>query len=306
MPFLLLPLSSVNAKAQVELVPNGSFEILSDCPTAGNQIEKAIGWFNCRETPDLCNACSTTPDFQVPSNNFGYQPSSNGVVYADIWTYSVTGLYREVIGASLNQPLIPLHTYKISFKIARACNEIGYCIATNRIGIRFTTIAYSPGNPTPIDNFAHVNIDTVVTDTAGWAVFNEEWIADSAYQYIMLGNFFKDDQTDTIRLNTESAFAIYYIDEVSVIDEKKDGIDNLSLFPFIVNWNNSNLSIKTDQASVDQITICNSIGQIVLKSSQKIEKDSSGSFLLSEISTGMYIVIINSLGNQFIKKLFKF
>src|ERR1051325_2803024 len=101
----LFLLMSISVTAQ-NLVPNPSFENYSSCPTAGGQVYKAIGWSNCGQTPDYCNACATAANFSVPYNGFGYQPAATGNAYCDLWTYASNQLYREFIGTFLIQPLV--------------------------------------------------------------------------------------------------------------------------------------------------------------------------------------------------------
>ncbi|MBX7183209.1 MAG: T9SS type A sorting domain-containing protein [Bacteroidia bacterium] len=79
-----------NGKAQYNLVPNPSFEILSDCPTQVGQIQNAIGWINpnlC--SPDLYNSCnSTTSVLNVPNYGLtGYLEAHTGGGYLGIFTY---------------------------------------------------------------------------------------------------------------------------------------------------------------------------------------------------------------------------
>ncbi|MCY7410518.1 MAG: T9SS type A sorting domain-containing protein [Chitinophagales bacterium] len=305
MPFFILLLFTTNSNAQTELVPNGSFEIISSCPEGGNQIEKAIGWFNCGETPDLCNVCNTSIlGLGVPLNNFGFQYASDGVGYADLSTYSVNGYYREFIGAQLNQLLVPGNSYKVSFKCSPGTlNQ--YSLATNNIGVLFTTVAYSQSNPVPAKNFAHLNIDTVVTDTAIWTVLSAYWMADSAYKYIMLGNFFSDNQTDTIGTYPFDAFGYYYIDEVSVIDEGKNAIADFDDQQVYVTWQGDELMIEANGERIDEVLISDAIGSIIYRGNHSSTSCKSIRINLSNTIKGMYVIMIKSEGKQFVKKILK-
>lgn len=60
--------------AQVNLVPNPSFEDTVSCPNYANQIDKAVGWHASRNTPDYFNGCDwLTSNQSVPNNFRGYQ-----------------------------------------------------------------------------------------------------------------------------------------------------------------------------------------------------------------------------------------
>ena len=73
-------------------------------------------------------------------------------------------------------------------------------MASNKLGAKFSTVSYSYSNPIQINNFAHVYSDSVIKDTTSWTLIKGEFTADSAYQYISIGNFFDDINTDTITI----------------------------------------------------------------------------------------------------------
>ena len=51
----------------------------------------------------------------------------------------------------------------------------------------------------------------VITDTIGWTLVSGSFVADSAYQYIVIGNFFADSATDTVQMETGPSFGAYYM-----------------------------------------------------------------------------------------------
>src|SRR5690606_4292035 len=88
--FLLL-LAGSTAKAQVNLVRNGGFEIFTSCPTNADQIMLVKGWTpvdtitvysdgrgngNC--SADYCNECSASPYATIPDNAFFFQNAHSG------------------------------------------------------------------------------------------------------------------------------------------------------------------------------------------------------------------------------------
>lgn len=301
MPFFLC-LVTLQLQAQVELVPNGSFEILSQCPDAGNQIERAIGWFNCGETPDLCNECfeGSINGLDVPRNNFGWQYASEGAGYADLCTYSPSYLYREFIGVPLNQPLQTGQTYRVSFKCSPGSWFTGYSLATNNLGIRFTNELYSQSNPAPIDNFAHLKIDTAVTDTGLWTILDEYWTADTFYQYLVLGNFFDDEHTDTVHHPFQPVFGYYYIDEVSVLTDGKNGIEETNGYPFIINLQNGTLKIQSYGCIIEEVALYDMLGQ---ERYQRSSKFNSIEQVPLNVSKGMYVIMIRSNDKKYLIKV---
>ena len=194
------------------LVPNPSFEDTVNCPTAFGQILRATDWFSSRNTPDYFNACSST--MSVPNNPVGHQAAADGNAYCGIQFYDQWFSNWESVGALLNLPLSFGVKYFISFKVSLADN---FNCGVNRMGVRFSTFQYSTSNPTPIDNFSHLNSTAIITDTASWATITGSFVADSAYQYVLIGNFYDQANTDTTIITNESnCFGYYYLDEICV------------------------------------------------------------------------------------------
>lgn len=130
------------------LVPNPSFEDTTSCPDNLSQIDRAFGWQSYRITPDYFNACSLPGGYSgVPLNQFDYQYPRSGNAYAGLFClYLPTLNAREYIGIELSQPLIIGREYFASFFVNRASDTSlqHKNIATNKIGLRMSTIAYSP------------------------------------------------------------------------------------------------------------------------------------------------------------------
>ena len=221
-------------------MPNWSFEDTVACPVNG-RLYNCKYWVNCRNTPDYNHSCAPLGNsFGVPFNTFGYQQPSTGNSYCDIWTFGTPfpGNYREFIGVPLIQPMVIGHSYFVSFKCSPGSPYAGYGLQTNKQGIRFSTVYYDSVNTAPIDNFAHLYADSIVSDTAGWTTISANFIANSAYTFLTVGNFFDDAHTDTVIPQNNWAFAVYYIDDVEVIDsataieEHGISINSISYFQF--------------------------------------------------------------------------
>ncbi|MBK7964032.1 MAG: hypothetical protein IPK10_01055 [Bacteroidetes bacterium] len=69
------------ATAQLNLVPNPSFEDTVYCPFGTDQLDACANWLNFCNSPDYFNACSN-PAFGVPNSVFGYQYAHTGNAYA--------------------------------------------------------------------------------------------------------------------------------------------------------------------------------------------------------------------------------
>jgi len=224
--FCILNSAFLITKAQVNLVPNPSFETYTTCPTNQAQISNAIGWDSYLNTPDYFNVCAPWPNAAgVPANGAGFQYPSQGNGYAGFMTRGLTQAleHREYIGCQLVSPLIINHKYDISYKVSLSVLDStqGQICATNNLGVIFSTKSYSFSNPFGITNFSHINESFVITDTANWTMINGSFVADSAYSYMICGNFY-DDANTLIQCYGDTStykFAYYYIDEISLVED---------------------------------------------------------------------------------------
>jgi len=288
------------------LVPNPSFEDTVACPYGLNQAYKAVGWSSYRDTPDYFNACANNlPSLYkpgVPLNTVGFQYAASGNAYCGLLTDGygincnspiVSYAYREFIGSRLITPLVVGNTYFISMKVSLA--EGSNC-ATNNIGVLFSTSAYNDSSCAPINNYAHVRSNAIISDSVNWVVVSDSFIADSAYQYIIIGNFYDDEQTDSI-ISTSICNAYYYIDDVCVSADSSE----CDLQPVNIDHpSSSGINIFPNPAS-NTINLNLNINKpfrcflLTLSEKQVRTFETSGKGLIdvSDIPSGMYILEIN-------------
>lgn len=188
---------------QTNLVPNFSFETYTNCPNTGDQIENSLGWSKYSQTtttPDYYNACSSPSAMGVPKSYSCYQlEKRNCNSYVGLCTYAATSAnYREQIGIQLSQPLSIGQKYFISFYTVLGEYWAGanlYGMPSNNIGLRLSTASFNTSNPVPINNFSHLKSSTVIADSINWKLISGSIIADSAYNYVSVGNFYNDLNT---------------------------------------------------------------------------------------------------------------
>lgn len=218
----------VYARAQ-NLVPNPSFEEYEVCPYAISFVEgdRPTYWRSWYNTPDYFNACAgdlldldTLVD--VPQNGWGYQSAHHGQAYVGAWAL-YPGDFREYVGVALSVPLEVGTAYQVSYWVSLAhagsyfltpgaCNKHGalFAMASN---------AWEPsdGPAFAFRNYAHVFAQEIIIDTVGWTEINGVFVADSAYQYLVIGNFFDNANTDAMELpEGEPILPYYFIDDVCV------------------------------------------------------------------------------------------
>lgn len=200
------------------LVPNPSFEQFSLCPSNFNQVTLATGWQKSlnNNTPqyhtEYLNACSSSSLFQVPSNTWGFQAAFSGQAYMALNTMapSVFTNYRENIYIQLSSPLVVGQQYKVKMHASHTDNSK---FVTNNLGIKFSTTANFP-----VNNISHIYSSTVISTNTNWDTIQGIFIADSAYQYLAIGNFFTDANTTRLLQYSGASYSLdaYFIDDVSV------------------------------------------------------------------------------------------
>lgn len=219
------------------IVLNGSFENYNSCPTnlsglcgngPGDQLLKCPPWYapTCG-SEDFLHTCATPASaVSVPDNYPGYQNARTGLGYIGGQTYSQAAeammniqFYREYAQAPLAEPLEIGKKYCVSFWVSRGENGQ---YAIKEIGALFTTQAYINKGGNYQENIPLtpqiVNTGGPITDTINWVEISGDFIADSAYAYITLGNFKGRNQSTVLHVPKwgTPGVSYYFFDDVSV------------------------------------------------------------------------------------------
>jgi hypothetical protein len=208
-------------------VLNPSFEDTVACPNSNGMPQDAQGWSSFGNSPDYCNTCASNSSYaSVPYNMWGYQQAATGKAYMGIQCRFTPG-YREFLGRQLLSPLIIGTKYFVSFKVNCAFGGAGGAsCGCNKTGVLFSTIPYTTSNIAPINNFAHVYTDSIIVDTLNWTTISGSFVADSAYNFAIVGNFFDDAHTSIQQIIPPSGSrAIYYIDDICITTDSAQGCD---------------------------------------------------------------------------------
>ncbi|MEO8762028.1 MAG: T9SS type A sorting domain-containing protein [Bacteroidia bacterium] len=304
-----LILNSAFLIAQTNLVPNPSFEIADTCPSTLDQMSRAMYWNSFSQSPDYYNTCSTVSGMSPPHTAIAYQIPLYGNAYAGFINYEdnmgAYPNYREIIGAPLTVTLTIGAKYYFSFFVSFAGTQ-NYTIASNKIGLKFLNHSYSEINPIPINNFAHYYETVIITDSINWTQIKGSYTADSAYQYLAIGNFFDDAHTDTLSTTSNYIDSYYFIDNVCLstdsnyvytngIGEIKDN-EKVLIYPVPAS---TSITINTDNIS-DDIEVFDMIGNLKIKqyNNSKYKKINIDT---STLDNGIYLLKIN-YQNQSIQK----
>lgn len=300
----ILTFSSYFAWGQ-NLVVNPSFEVTTSCPTQPYQIDSCLGWTSFAESPDYMNACGNNI-MGVPINWVSsYQQAATGDAYAAIGVYYLNYPYpREYLGGSLTTPLTVGIKYNVSFKACLVLdkNNGAYNCAVNHMGANFSTVTYSNSQPAPINNLAKVDYNSFITDTMNWTTISGSFIADSAYQYIYLGNFFDDAHTDTvvlfINIGPQIFLSYYYIDDVCISSDSVScitatGINEINKYGETkCNYSFNTLHVEPNVKSKCALTLFDAVGRMISEYSIK----GNATIKLGEIKKGLYAYTITSEG----------
>lgn len=280
----LLLVAAPRCDAQTNLVPNHSFEVPDSCPATHTFLtpgEGPLHWFSGGGTPDYYQGCVPSPnEASVPQNDFAFQYPQDGENYIGLVTYEVnSGGIREYAMVELQQPLVIGQTYTVSFYANAAWNGTDsifpqHYLASSHIGALFTMQPRPWGSFDPwtlATGSAHVWHPWIIADTVNWTLVSGSFVADSAYQYLMVGNHFNNAESDTVSLGPSIQLPKAYtlIDNVCVSQglmgcPSANGVDNLEnhevlLFP---NPGSDHLHVVRSRANSEAV-IHDAIGRLV-------------------------------------------
>lgn len=243
--YIVFILFSFKMVAQINLVPNPSFEDTVNCPSNANQLYNALGWINpstsSNSTPDYYNSCTSLSGIYVPANGAGFQNAKTGNAYAGIYAYN-RGFpnFYEYVETMLSDTLKKDTAYCVSFYLSLA-EMSGYCI--NNIGVYFSNTLVT----TPIEIILVapqlVNTTIILSNKVEWMKAEWQYIASGGEKYITIGNFNSTFTSDTV--NVGGSFpegSYYYIDDIFVGTCDTAAISTNLTIPNIFTPNNDNIN----------------------------------------------------------------
>lgn len=311
---ILVLLCNISMRAQVNLVPNGSFELLDSCPYTSSQLSFSKYWFSPNfGTPDLYNSCSTgvNGSASVPDNSFGFEISKDGNGYCGIATYVPTlSSDREFISIKLDTLLKKNKYYCFTMYCSLA--DIGYegwmqsnqwltAYTTSSIGVYFSGDSIFQNNINPLYYIPQIQNPTsnIIDSLTGWNKVEGYFKSQTGEeQYMYIGNFNDNANTPLTVLyqgSNPEPWVYFYIDDISLyecdsmvgIDEKP--IEQIKIYP---NPAQDFVSIETPKNYKQaQISIYNLTGLLI---SQKQLTQPNQQIPITELHNGMYIFVIQN------------
>jgi gliding motility-associated-like protein len=316
---------SLSLNAQINLVPNPSFEIYDTCPYGLSYLTPSCqDWFTPTSvmtiippqpfslfdwgSSDYFNICSFHHTSLIPNNFVGYQLSKSGQAYAgflllnNFLNYSIFD-YKEYIEVRLINSLELNKKYCVNFYYSIA--EFGGDSAYNSIDLSILLTNFVVKRQSGVGTFQPQNIyDTPqisqklpeTKDTLNWIKVSGSFIAQGGEQYLTIGNF---QHTDT--LTDKNVYV--YIDDVSVyycgLDTTLLPIDSL-IIPNVFTPNgdgtNDRFEYKNQEQWEFETLIFNRWEVPVYHN--KTSKNWDGTFEGNNVSSGVYFYNIKARAIQ--------
>ena len=177
----------------------------------------AVPWTGTNNSTDYFNSCAPPCSISVPcQSSISFQYAKTGDAFAGMWFLNGSGMvYREYLQTKLLDTLLPSMCYKVSFFLNNH-NSTKY--AVNNFGVHLSNNSYTTtwGPPPYIPQILGFN-NEIINDTLNWIEISGLYIANGGEEYITIGNFSDNANTDIDTGNGISLGAYYFIDDVSVI-----------------------------------------------------------------------------------------
>ncbi len=230
---------AVSANAAPNLVPNPSFESVSQCPSTldvvTGEIHFAAPWKSAILSPDLFHSCTVVPSVSTPNNSRGFQwpylsaaatTNLGGHAGFSLWTSDCPNC-REYVQVPLGRSLTRDTQYRASFHVSLA-ESSGFAI--DRIGARLShlTVAHVPNVGVVLPMVPQVEHQgPPITELNDWVLITGKFHAEGNENNLIIGNFREDPELDLAYVGgANDNIAYYYLDGIALqeadIDDLKD------------------------------------------------------------------------------------
>ena len=241
---IFISLTVEDCKSQ-NLIANGSFENYTapvNCSGGSGGFDNysvfpvnhvVDNWYGYY-TPDfLTSNCSGIYSNGSPTNLFGYSYPKDGNNYVGIGLYQKGNEVKEYIYQTLSTSLQAGKIYCLSFYVKRSYRST---YATKNIEVYFSNNLVSTGSLGYIVAMPQITKQNVfISDTSNWMQLQGCFTANGGEQYMTIGNFNSNANTDTLFIGTNNPilsygdFSHYYIDDITLIDQTTVGLQNTEI-----------------------------------------------------------------------------
>lgn len=283
-------------------MPNPSFEDTISCPTAANQLTRANGWINpTLASPDYFNSCNNG-NYSIPLNVYGNESAHSGEAYAGIINIVGGGIFREYLQTQLINPLEANQTYCVSFYVSLSDSSP---YAVNNIGVYFSNVqisgAFNSVMPYVPQAYNHSNKLTIKN---GWRQVVDTITAQGGEEYITLGCFTNDANTDTTYLGGPPFWAesYHFIDDISVIQcDTFVNIEEESNSSITISPNPNYGIIKISSSEVySRVEVYNISGKNIIR---QLNNETDFILNINDNPPGIYVIKLQNDFSQYISKI---
>ncbi len=204
------------------LVPNGDFEVYSECPTDISQLNRVAPWFDpSLATADYFNICDTSGIVSVPANFIGEQMPQSGDAYAGIYVAQTGGaVYREYLEIALSETLTENYPYKLTWYVNlsdfSSCAPSNVCVSLlNDQMVDFTTAGFIT-QPTLVEHTFCNPTGSIIDDKNEWFELESYFYASGNEKYLMIGNNLTDAFAGCSGFGGVYNAAYLYVDNVAI------------------------------------------------------------------------------------------
>lgn len=268
--------------------------------TGNNDVTKAVGWLNLGiGTCDYFHSDYNFVNPRVPANEYGSQAPHSGSAYAGIYCFEITSSpnIREYLATQLSSPMVAGQLYNISFYTSLA--EHSNFVAS--YGVNFSATPNTNMNGYLMLATEHIHVP-VITDAQNWTLVTGTYLASGGEQYITIGGYFDDQNSDTMTVGSIYPNAYYYIDDVSVTPAHAEGVEENqnSLFEIYPSPCSGLLYLRhDDQPEASDIRITDVLGR-----EMQCPVSYAGNCSVIDVGVlpdGMYIVSVAGASSRFLK-----
>lgn len=301
--FLLMLFNLPLAEAQINLVPNPSFEDTLNCDSF-KFYQASLPWFtptNC--TPDYYHGVNPSCGNSAIQNPTGYQLPYDGIAYVGMFfakpLNSSVGT-REYITTELIDTLTAGKEYQLIFFVSRANM---YYLATDDIGAYISQQAPSGSGCFHLPFIPQIENPqgNIITDSTNWTSISGLYTAIGGEKYLTIGNFKDSINTTIIDADNgigDSPSAYYYIDKVSLIQldslqSLNNEIDNervIFIYPSLCQ-SGSNIWVDLKLNISSRFIFYSLDGKILLNG---LLYSGKNQIVTEKLSAGVYILSINT------------
>lgn len=286
--------------SQINIVPNGSFEIDTNClPGSITNSNLPSPWIRLFGSTDFYHPCKSVI-FSSPNNIYGYQNPNSGFGYTGSYLFATTWTYREIVSVELLESLIPQKKYIVEFYVSLAdsswyaCKNIGAYLSENEPSANLDTLL----NKEPQVKYTGTDF---LTEKTNWVKIEGSFTAIGGERYITLGNFDDDINTDTLFVegggfnpNEPDAWnaSYYYIDDVSVTVDTTTGLEEYEMLRFEIYPNPARNSVTVETEKINDITelrVYDITGRVVLTTTLTDDKTTID---VSGFAGGVYTAVL--------------